>query len=193
MSFYSSYQQSGYILTTSLVECIYHIAPEHKDQSSPIDKYAIRKALSKADGLLRRLSQTVGSASRALRALHCVLRADEPHSQSMDWFRGLTASELDPSSYPMFESLPNWTDEIWDTPETRRLHNWLNNPAEDQVSPPPTSTKPTQMVTTTLNPLQPDATGCHNSLDATPHDSSSPSFFYNDAIITGSDLGLANT
>jgi hypothetical protein len=73
MSLYSSYRPSGFVLTCSLVECIYYIVPKQLDQSDVIPLNTIQSTLREAGNLLRTLSHTVGAASRAFNALECIL------------------------------------------------------------------------------------------------------------------------
>ena len=77
MSLYTNYQPNGFVLTSSLVECIYYVAPEMLDQPDLVSAEARRKKLQEAVDLLRRLSRTVGAAKRAFEAIDCIMDESE--------------------------------------------------------------------------------------------------------------------
>lgn len=122
MNHYSSYRATGYILTSALVECIYHVVPEYRDRSSPVDKRETECTLRKAGDLLKDLSRSVGPASRALHALECVLSSDETQTTSLSGYQPIQH---------LFDGTQNWTDKFWDVAGSGQIHDPLGEGIEE--------------------------------------------------------------
>jgi hypothetical protein len=71
---YQGARASGYFMTTSMVECIYHLAPVlHYSKDRPQEHKACVKALKQAHAILMQLSLRMNVAKKALKALSGVI------------------------------------------------------------------------------------------------------------------------
>lgn len=154
MSFYSSYRPSGYVLTSSLVECIYHIVPEYRDRSSPLDHNVIECTLRKASSLLKTLAESVGAASRAFRALHCVLRTDEMPATSLYKYQHLPFFESE-SEQPTTKNPQSLSNDPWNTSDTTDLQGWLDGSLVQSMFPTAIPSLPS-VAATMIPKLPPD-------------------------------------
>ena len=173
MSLFSSYQASGYVLTSSLVESLYHVVPEYRDRSSSFDHRTVESTLRKAENLLSTLSQTVGAAFRAFRALRCVLKSDEGQAESIYEYQGLPAFGSNGMPQSLFDKIPSLSDELWDMSETRQLHDWLDNPVEDSTIPSSSMRLQNPIMSTNPNGAQ-----GYNSFQATSTENAFPARMY---------------
>ncbi|KAH6959539.1 hypothetical protein DER45DRAFT_644772 [Fusarium avenaceum] len=67
---------AGYIITSSLVECIYYLTIGHREGIAVLDLEALLTTFHRAGSMLESLSTTIMSAARAFKALQCVLKFD---------------------------------------------------------------------------------------------------------------------
>jgi len=184
MSLYSFYRPAGYILTTSLVECIYHIVPEYRDRSSSLDHSAIQSMLRQASSLLQNLTYTVGSASRAFRALHCVLRSDNIPAESLYDYQPLASFRVEAASRPVVEDIRSLPENHWTTSKKGSLEDWLDSFAEQPVFPIATDSLPHLASTTVANAS--DCTRPHR-MSSTPFRNVVPGLFYDDPTYNALD------
>lgn len=101
----------GYVLTTSLVECLSILVREDREPSACVDKTSLDEAIKSASTLLRALARSAGWGRRACATLQPVLRPqvsglDPVLLASSDVLEG-RMNENDPHRFDTFPNMPN--------------------------------------------------------------------------------------
>lgn len=73
----TSLKPCGYILTTALVECLYHVLPEECQSTSIVPSGSLKGIVFTASQLLRTLSKSTAMASKVYHYLRDVLPSDD--------------------------------------------------------------------------------------------------------------------
>ncbi|RVX72465.1 hypothetical protein B0A52_03653 [Exophiala mesophila] len=101
----------GYVLTTSLVECLSILVREDREPSACIDKASLDEAIKSASTLLRTLARSAGWGRRACATLQPVLRPqvsgiDSVLAGSSDMLEN-RMNDADPHRFDSFPNIPN--------------------------------------------------------------------------------------